>query len=250
MTSPEQAERFTAALGLVIAGAADLADWGQDNGIATALGLSAEEWRNRKLSGRVMLSRAERREAVLYLTAPVDEGGRGLTTRQAAEVLGVGKSTVATDAHPAQSRTPNGASPGAAEPTPVQLWTDETEPEPDAPEAVWSGEEEAIGAALGGDEPVVVSYRRHPNLIAWAEAHGLFVRIDRRSEWGNPFELPDDGDRATVIANYETHYLPHKPSLLERLGELRGKALGCWCAPEPCHGDVLKRWAARAREPG
>jgi len=26
---------------------------------------------------------------------------------------------------------------------------------------------------------------------------------------------------------------------LEALPELRGKDLGCWCAPENCHGDVL-----------
>jgi hypothetical protein len=27
--------------------------------------------------------------------------------------------------------------------------------------------------------------------------------------------------------------------LLERLPELRGKVLGCWCAPLPRHGDLL-----------
>ena len=43
-----------------------------------------------------------------------------------------------------------------------------------------------------------------------------------------------------MITNYRDHYLPYKPSLLSRLPELRGKALGCWCAPEPCHADVLK----------
>jgi hypothetical protein len=48
-----------------------------------------------------------------------------------------------------------------------------------------------------------------------------------------------DGDRATVIVAYHDHYLPFKPSLLARLGELRGKALGCWWAPEACHEDVL-----------
>jgi hypothetical protein len=51
--------------------------------------------------------------------------------------------------------------------------------------------------------------------------------------------LPYDGDRKTVIENYAQHYLPYKPSLLSRLAELRGRALACWCAPEPCHGDVL-----------
>jgi hypothetical protein len=34
---------------------------------------------------------------------------------------------------------------------------------------------------------------------------------------------------------------------LERLATLHGKTLGCWCAPDPCHGEVLELaagWAA------
>jgi Domain of unknown function (DUF4326) len=65
------------------------------------------------------------------------------------------------------------------------------------------------------------------------------VRVDRATPWGNPFMLGQDGDRATVIARYRDHYLPSRPDLLARLSELRGKALGCLCAPEACHGDVL-----------
>jgi hypothetical protein len=52
--------------------------------------------------------------------------------------------------------------------------------------------------------------------------------------------MDEDGNRAEVIANYRDHYLDFKPSLLMRIGDdLEGKALACWCAPEPCHGDVL-----------
>lgn len=29
--------------------------------------------------------------------------------------------------------------------------------------------------------------------------------------------------------------------MFQDLHELRGKTLGCWCHPEPCHGDVLCR---------
>jgi hypothetical protein len=32
-------------------------------------------------------------------------------------------------------------------------------------------------------------------------------------------------------------------ALMAALGELRGLVLGCWCAPRPCHGDVLVRLA-------
>lgn len=108
-------------------------------------------------------------------------------------------------------------------------------------EPVWSPEELDARKRLEAGETVVVSFRpHHANIVRWAQEQNLLERIDRRSEWGNPFELPADGDRDTVIRNYAEHYLPHKPSLLARIGELRGRALACWCAPEPCHGDVLK----------
>ena len=33
--------------------------------------------------------------------------------------------------------------------------------------------------------------------------------------------------------------LKNEPNLVIELNNLRGKCLGCWCHPEPCHGDVL-----------
>src|SRR5260370_41004893 len=113
--------------------------------------------------------------------------------------------------------------------------------------ATWPDAERDLLKRLRAGETVILSMRTeaHPNLYRWAEDAGLFVRIDRRTDWGNPFEMPADGDRDTVIGNYAERYLPYKPSLLSRLDELRGKALGCWGAPEACHGDILK---ARTRE--
>jgi hypothetical protein len=112
------------------------------------------------------------------------------------------------------------------------------------PPAAWTPAETELRKRVEDGQTVVVSQRgEHARLIDWATERDLFVRVDRRTEWGNPFEMPADGDRATVILAFESHYLPHKPSLLDRLDELRGKALGCWCAPEPCHGDVLATWA-------
>lgn len=111
------------------------------------------------------------------------------------------------------------------------------------PLAGFTDDERDLHKRLIAGETVVVSMRCHQRFIAWADSRGLYERIDRRSPWGNPFELPGDGTRAEVIANYEQYYLPYKPSLLDRLHTLKGKALGCWCAPEPCHGDVLKNGA-------
>jgi hypothetical protein len=105
----------------------------------------------------------------------------------------------------------------------------------------WSAEEQEKRSLLESGIAVAVNLRSHRSLIAWAQARDPFMRVDRTTRWGNPFELGKDGDRETVIANYRDHYLPFKPSLTARLDALRGKALGCWCAPERCHADVLIR---------
>jgi hypothetical protein len=68
------------------------------------------------------------------------------------------------------------------------------------------------------------------------------VYIGRGSIWGNPFVIGKDGDRAEVIRKYED-YLSESPNLIKRLPELIGKRIACFCAPQACHGDVLKRWA-------
>ena len=68
------------------------------------------------------------------------------------------------------------------------------------------------------------------------------VYIGRPSIWGNPFAIGKDGSRDEVIAQYEA-WLRSRPGLTGRLHRLRGKDLVCWCAPEPCHGDVLIRLA-------
>lgn len=64
------------------------------------------------------------------------------------------------------------------------------------------------------------------------------VYIGRPSKWGNPFQIGKDGDRETVIRKYR-EWVVTQPHLMAALPELRGKVLGCWCAPQACHGDVL-----------
>lgn len=46
------------------------------------------------------------------------------------------------------------------------------------------------------------------------------------------------GTVGEVLAKYRRHVL--QPGRLARtLGLLRGKALGCWCVPGPCHAAEL-----------
>lgn len=69
------------------------------------------------------------------------------------------------------------------------------------------------------------------------------VYIGRPSKWGNPFAIGTDGTREEVIAKYRA-WLIEQPLLVIALPELRGKTLGCWCAPQACHGDVLVELAS------
>ena len=66
------------------------------------------------------------------------------------------------------------------------------------------------------------------------------VYIGRPSKWGNPFRSGIDGTKAEVIAKFEA-WIRTQPELLNQLHELDNKRIGCWCKPEACHGDVLKK---------
>lgn len=76
------------------------------------------------------------------------------------------------------------------------------------------------------------------------------VYIGRPSPWGNPFS-----EKKATLARYRTatreeaiqkyeEWLLAQPDVVELVkAELKGKILGCWCSPKPCHGDVLVRVA-------
>ena len=61
----------------------------------------------------------------------------------------------------------------------------------------------------------------------------------RNVGWGNPYSIQEYG-RAGAIEKYE-QYIRNNPEMMQRLPELKGKALGCWCAPSYCHGHVLQK---------
>lgn len=65
------------------------------------------------------------------------------------------------------------------------------------------------------------------------------VYIGRPSKWGNPFVIGKDGTREEVLALYRTWVATQTLPF----SELRGLTLGCWCAPYPCHGDILMELA-------
>ena len=64
---------------------------------------------------------------------------------------------------------------------------------------------------------------------------------EKSSEWANPFTVKKYGDRCLEL--YEA-WLRDKLEKdgIDELKKLKNKVLGCWCYPNKCHGDILKKY--------
>lgn len=124
------------------------------------------------------------------------------------------------------------------------------------PERLTPGERALADEVLAG-RGVVVNVRKagpHARLVPWLADHGLLVYVGHagtrhgwpESDFANPFHREARLDREGMVARYRD-WLAGAPDLLDRLaaGELRGRALGCWCAPRTCHADVLLEYGDR-----
>lgn len=69
------------------------------------------------------------------------------------------------------------------------------------------------------------------------------VYVGRPSPFGNPYTIGKDGTREEVIQKYRAwfrHQLKTSDTFLVIVERLRtAKGLVCWCAPHPCHADVI-----------
>ena len=65
------------------------------------------------------------------------------------------------------------------------------------------------------------------------------VYVGRPSKWGNPYQIGVSGTRGEVIQLYREDLEDAVSDNPHYLDKLKGKDLVCWCAPLPCHADVL-----------
>lgn len=65
------------------------------------------------------------------------------------------------------------------------------------------------------------------------------VYVGRPGKWGNPFSIGRDGTRQEVIQQFREYLDKNVVLKAQARQELKGKILGCWCAPLACHADVL-----------
>lgn len=71
------------------------------------------------------------------------------------------------------------------------------------------------------------------------------------SKFANPFKITDEEPREVVITKYKSwlwSQIRTGKITLEDLLELEGKDVVCFCAPQPCHGDIVLAAVAWARK--
>lgn len=71
--------------------------WARQQGVHRSLGMEWDDWVTQFVGGWVRMALEDRREAVQELTASEEDGGMGMSQREAADVLGVSDETVARD---------------------------------------------------------------------------------------------------------------------------------------------------------
>lgn len=121
----------------------------------------------------------------------------------------------------------------------------------------WTEDERARATEVLEGRSTVVNVRKggpHKHLVPWLVSEGLVVYVGKgsqrhswsASDFANPFVKEAKSDREKMVRDYE-QWLDDQPELLRRIerGELASRALACWCAPQPCHADVLARHANR-----
>lgn len=65
-----------------------------------------------------------------------------------------------------------------------------------------------------------------------------YVPGTNKSKWANPYSTKGGNYSLTQsLELYEAHI--RNSNLINELAELDNAELGCWCAPNPCHGNIL-----------
>lgn len=128
--------------------------------------------------------------------------------------------------------------------------------EPDSMKDIPEGRGSSPAGALVNGSPSDVARDSNPGSAAPGrvvhckrDAYDVYIgRTARRNgAFGNPFVMRSEAERQTVIDKFEAYArgaIAFDPAFRQRVRELHGKVLGCWCAPKACHGDVLLKLAA------
>ena len=99
---------------------------------------------------------------------------------------------------------------------------------------------------MNGPFPNLINLKGIKDKTAWLNnpRNTYIGRYNRtlgcQSIWHNPFKMTNESvsERVRVVWNYL--YTIHQDEVLcNKIHELTGQTLGCWCTPELCRGHIL-----------
>lgn len=70
------------------------------------------------------------------------------------------------------------------------------------------------------------------------EPYDVYIGRGKGGIFGNPFPISEQCTREQVVAMF-VDYLLKSPDLIKQVLTLKNKILGCYCAPNLCHGDAI-----------
>lgn len=89
----------------------------------------------------------------------------------------------------------------------------------------------------------------HPLVVNKRSGEPFDVYVGRPTKFGNPFSHRADTLAQFVVGSVDEAVEKYRGWLwseiragritVEELAEMAGKRLACWCAPGPCHAEVL-----------
>lgn len=68
--------------------------------------------------------------------------------------------------------------------------------------------------------------------------------------FGNPFKKGKDGTREEVLELYGEYFkirVAEDTDFKGKVHALRGKRLGCFCSPKPCHADFIVKYLQESK---
>jgi hypothetical protein len=99
----------------------------------------------------------------------------------------------------------------------------------------WSAVDVYVGRGGGGD------------------SHILNTPPRGRGWLGNPYRVGEHGDRVECVGRFKKVFVAKLQSdveFREAVDSLDPRSLGCWCAPEMCHGQVIASYIDGSLEVG
>jgi hypothetical protein len=101
-----------------------------------------------------------------------------------------------------------------------------------------------LNISIPDSPPTLLNLYHVGDIKKWMEnPHNLYIgrscrSYNKASYWQNTFRISSFCSRTESLANFKSS-LQQNVEMRSKISTLANKNLGCWCFPQPCHGDIL-----------